>query len=60
MGLNFERDLPHQNKAINAVINTFIDVEQNTTRPSGKNLSFNIKSPILIDNIRKIQNELNN
>ena len=57
MGLNFERDLPHQNKAINAVINTFIDVEQNTTRPSGKNLSFNIKSPILIDNIRKIQNE---
>lgn len=57
MGLNFERDLPHQNKAVQAVIDTFSNVPLRNRPISMANLMFDLSSPIVLDNIKNVQSQ---
>lgn len=55
MALNFERNLPHQNKAVEAVISVFDDVPINKRLNSMSNHFFNTTNDIVKNNIQKIQ-----
>lgn len=55
MGLNFEKNLPHQDKAVEAVIDTFKDVPLIKRPNSMANHTFNFSSPSLIENIQTVQ-----
>ncbi|WP_374718074.1 type III restriction-modification system endonuclease [Neobacillus sp.] len=55
MALNFERNLPHQNKAVEAVISVFDDVPINKRLNSMSNHFFNTTNDIVKRNIEEIQ-----
>lgn len=55
MGFNFERNLPHQDKAVQAVVETFKEVSINRRKNSMCNPEFYLKDSNLIRNIKTIQ-----
>lgn len=59
MGLNFERNLPHQDEAVKAVIDTFVDVPLRNRSNIMANHMFELSSSNVIDNIKAIQSRNN-
>ncbi|MFC0273773.1 type III restriction-modification system endonuclease [Metabacillus herbersteinensis] len=57
MGFNFERNLPHQDKAVKAVINIFKDVPLRERHEMMANHHFELHDDNLLDNIQAIQKE---
>ncbi|MFD0084671.1 type III restriction-modification system endonuclease [Priestia megaterium] len=59
MGFNFERNLPHQVKAVQTVVNVFKNVSLKKRINSMSNPQFDINDRILMKNIQDIQKQNN-
>lgn len=57
MGFNFERNLSHQNRAVDAVVNVFQNVTRNKRNNIMCNPTFDLSDKFLLKNIRKIQEQ---
>ncbi|PEJ62412.1 type III restriction-modification system endonuclease [Bacillus toyonensis] len=55
MGFNFERNLSHQNQAVDAIVNVFQDVTRKKRENTMCNPAFNLSDGFLTKNIRDIQ-----
>ncbi|MGY0695056.1 DEAD/DEAH box helicase family protein, partial [Virgibacillus sp. FSP13] len=55
--MNFEKNLPHQDKAVEGVVDTFKDVPLIQRTISRANHTFDLTSDILIKNIKEIQSQ---
>ncbi|WP_283748979.1 type III restriction-modification system endonuclease [Bacillus cereus] len=59
MGFNFERNLPHQNEAVKAVVNVFKDVPLYERTNLMLNHQFQLNNANIIENIKAIQKKNN-